>query len=217
MFSPSQFRVDDAAQIAAFVETRRFATLVAAGPDGPVAAYAPLVLRRDGAGCVTRLVGHLARGNPLADIAKARGSVRALAIFHGADAYVTPSWYASKREHGRVVPTWNYVAAEAAGDLTAFEDVSALLGLIEELTDREETPRADRWRVSDAPADYLDKMINAITGIELAVKTLEAKRKLSQNRSEPDRAGVREGLLGSAEPRALMLAHEMLDEEARKP
>ena len=124
MHAPVHFRMNDQAEIAAFIEARHFATLVVAGPDGPQAAHIPMILNRDAAGQPVTLEGHVARNNPVAAIAAQ--SVRALAIFKGADAYVTPSLYLSKREHGKVVPTWNYVAAHVTGTVEAFNDADGV-------------------------------------------------------------------------------------------
>jgi transcriptional regulator len=207
MYTQPVFRMNDSDEAAAFIEARRFATLVIAGADGPEAAHIPMILNRDAGGRPVSLEGHVAKGNPVATIA-AQG-VRALAVFNGADAYVTPSLYLSKREHGRVVPTWNYVAVHAVGVATVFNDAASLQRQIERLTDMMESPSAAPWAVSDAPADYVAKMINGITGLRLAIENIEGMRKLSQNRPEGDRAGVLNGFAHSGDPAAQMLAQDM--------
>jgi len=207
MHAPAHFRMDDQDEMTAFIEARHFATLVVAGPNGPQAAYIPMILNRDDAGRAVSLEGHVARSNPVAAIAAS--GARALAIFHGANAYVTPSLYASKREHGRVVPTWNYIAVEVAGSVEAFGDAASLQHQIERLTDMMERPAAAPWAVSDAPADYVSKLINGITGLCLAVESIEGVRKLSQNKAEDDRAGVLNGFAHSNDSAAQDLAREM--------
>jgi len=118
----------------------------------------------------------------------------ALAIVLGPDAYVTPSWYPSKHEGGRVVPTWNYLAIHAHGTVRFFEEPERLLELVTRLTDRHEQQRPHPWKVSDAPPDYVAGLLKAIVGVELTITRLEGKWKASQNRSEADRRGVEEGL-----------------------
>ncbi len=147
------------------------------------------------------------RTNPVPAIAGQ--PVPALAIFTGADAYVTPSLYLSKREHGKVVPTWNYIAAHVSGAVEAFDDAAALRRQIGLLTDIMEKSAAVPWAVSDAPDDYVAKMINGITGLRLAIENIEGVRKLSQNRPEADRAGVLNGFTHSPDHAARELAAEM--------
>ncbi len=138
------------------------------------------------------LLGHVARPNP-----QARGAlpgVQALAIFQGPDAYITPSWYATKRENGKVVPTWNYVAIHAYGPVEFFDDTERLRAIVTRLTEREERTRAEPWAVTDAPADFIDGMLRGIVGFALSIARLEGKWKMSQNRPAQDRAGVVAGL-----------------------
>jgi transcriptional regulator len=189
------FRMNEQDEMAAFIDARRFATLVANGPDGLVAAHLPMIATRDASGRVSHLCGHVARNNPI--IAVANGSA-ALAVFNGADAYVSPSWYPSKREHGKAVPTWNYVAVEAGGRLETFTDAATLRQHVSDLTDAMEHGRADPWALNDAPEAYVAQMLNGITGLKLAVDSLNGIRKLSQNRNEADRMGVQTALARSA-------------------
>jgi transcriptional regulator len=166
-------------------------TLVTAAGGELDANHVPLLLEATPAP-LGRLVGHVARANPLWSAVAA--GTPALAITLGPDAYVTPSWYPSKQESGRVVPTWNYVAVHAHGTLSFFEERERLLEVVTRLTDRHERLRGTAWKVSDAPADYLEGMLAGIVGVELTLTRLEGKWKTSQNRSAPDRAGVVEGL-----------------------
>lgn len=206
MYAHPAFHVTDSEELTAFIEARRFATLVVAGETGPLAAHLPMIFMRgpDGGGI---LEGHLAKANPL--LQAIAGGAGALAIFHGADAYVSPSHYLSKRVHGRVVPTWNYVAAHVTGFVETFSGAAELHAHIDQLTNAMESGGATPWEVSDAPRDYIDRMIGAVTGVRLRVASIEGIRKLSQNRSEADRAGVFHGFSNSADPGARALAHAM--------
>jgi transcriptional regulator len=167
------------------------ATLVTTGEGGLDATHLPLLLEPE-PGPLGRLVGHVARANPQWRATPAGGA--ALAILLGPDAYVTPSWYPSKREAGMVVPTWNYLAVHAHGVVRFFEDRARLLDVVTRLTERHEAGRAHPWAVADAPPDYVEAMLGGIVGVELTVTRLEGKWKASQNRSEADRRGVEEGL-----------------------
>jgi transcriptional regulator len=207
MHAPAHFRIDDTAELAAFIEARHFATLVVSGEAGPLAAHIPMILTRDADGAPTTLEGHVARNNPLA-IAAARGA-QALAIFTGPDAYVTPSLYLSKREHGKVVPTWNYMAVHVTGAAATFDDANALHQQVSQMTDTMEQPTAVPWKVTDAPDDYIAKMLNAIIGVRVSIVSIEGIAKLSQNRPESDRAGVLNGFTHSHDHAARQLAAEM--------
>lgn len=207
MHAPVHFRVDDQAELAAFIEGRHFGTLVVASDSGPQAAHIPMLLNRDAEGKPVSLEGHVARNNPVAAIAAQ--PARALAIFNGADAYVTPSLYLSKREHGKVVPTWNYIAAQVTGVVETFSDADALRNQVGRITDMMEQSAAVPWKVSDAPQDYVAKMLMAITGLRLTFESIEGVRKLSQNRNEADRAAVQSGFAHSTDPSARQLAAEM--------
>ena len=181
------------------------ATLVTTGTAGLDASHVPLLLEPE-PGPLGRLVGHVARANPQWS-ATPDGSA-ALAIVLGPDAYVTPSWYPSKREGGRVVPTWNYLAIHATGTVRFFDESGRLLELVTRLTDRHEQGRPHPWKVSDAPPDYVDGLLKAIVGVELTITRLEGKWKASQNRSEADRRGVEEGLRDAGHPELAGLVRE---------
>jgi transcriptional regulator len=178
-----------------FIESRALGALVTASPsDGLFATHLPLVLDRT-RGEHGVLEGHVARGNPHHELALSAGD--ALVIFQGADAYVTPSWYAAKVEHGRVVPTWNYVAVHAYGTLRFVDDDSFLARHLEALTTRHESGREMPWSTADAPADYIAQLRRGIVGVELTITRLEGKWKMSQNRSDADIDGVVRGLASS--------------------
>jgi len=207
VYVPHFNRMDDDS-VADFLDTIGTAELVTVGADGyPVATLMPFL--RDG----DRLLMHMARGNP--HWKAIEPGTPALAIVAGAQAYISPAWYAAKQEHGRVVPTWNYSAVHLTGRVTAHHDDAWLRDVVERLTDRHEAGRDGRWHVDDAPADFIAKQLKAIVGIELTVERVEAKAKLSQNRSDEDRAGVVEGLEQSAAARDAQVAADMRAAERR--
>ena len=182
-----RFNVMDADDVRPFVEAVATAQLVTVGEDGlPDATFLPVLWEGD------RLVGHLARAN--AHWRRIVDGSPALAIVTGPDTYVSPSWYATKAEHGKVVPTWNYSVVHLRGRIVVHDDPEWVRALVTRLTDRHESARDEPWAVTDAPADYIDKNLRPIVGVELAVSSVEAKAKLSQNRSDEDRAGVARGL-----------------------
>jgi transcriptional regulator len=196
MYLPKQFEQTDPAQLIALMREQPLATLILVSDDGaPTADLIPLEFAPDeGEHGVLR--GHVARANPL----WRRAGREALAVFTGPEAYVSPGWYASKREHGKVVPTWNYTMVQARGLLSTVEDAPWLHELVSRLTNQHEAGRAAPWRVTDAPNAYVDQMLRAIVGIEIALTSLAGKWKVSQNRSAADRDGVVHGLVDSAQP-----------------
>lgn len=206
-YPPFEMRSDD--DKAAFVAARRFCNLVVSGPNGPQAAHMPMLLRRDAEGRLT-LEGHVARSNPVA--ALAASGVRALAIFNGVDTYVTPSLYPSKQVHGKVAPTWNYIAVQITGELHAFTDAAQLRDQLEALTDTMEHNQPAPWAVGDAPEEFTAKLLNAIAGVRMVVETMEGVRKLNQNQKPADREGVLVGLSQSNDPLARLVASEMTKE-----
>lgn len=193
MYVPPAFREDDPAELARIIRSARLSTLVTATPEGLVATPLPLFLEEDEDGQFV-LHGHLAKANPQWRL-PAIGE--AMVIFSGPDAYVTPSWYESKREHGKVVPTWNYVAVHAYGPAEFYEDDARLLDVVRRLTDLHEGGRAASWAVADAPEPFVRAQLKGIVGLRLPITRLEGKRKMSQNRSAADREGVAAGLLAS--------------------
>lgn len=190
MYAPPAFREDDPAELHRLISETRPSTLVTATADGIVATPLPLIFDKvEGSHGV--LYGHLAKANPQWSI-PVMGE--AMVIFNGPDAYVTPSWYATKREHGKVVPTWNYVAVHAYGTVEFFEDETRLHDAVSRLTRLHETPRAEPWAVTDAPEPFIKAQLKGIVGMRLAISRIEGKVKMSQNRSEADRHGVAKGL-----------------------
>lgn len=200
MYIPPSFAERDLPTLHAFIEAHPFAVLVSASAtDGLFATHLPVVLDRD-AGAHGTLMGHLARANAHSRHLAA-GAGEAMLIFTGPDAYITPEWYPAKRDHGRVVPTWNYVAVHAYGTVRLRAEPAFLRAHLEALTARHEAGRARPWAVSDAPAEFIAQQMQAIVGLELEITRLEGKWKMSQNRSGADIAGVIEGLSTSDAPR----------------
>jgi transcriptional regulator len=206
MYTPKAFEVTDVAAMQQQIDKTRLAVLVTNGEHGLQASHLPLLLRREPDTCGT-LYGHLAKANPQWRDLAAGGE--ALVIFSGADAYISPSYYPSKAEHEKVVPTWNYLAVHAYGRAEVFTDAERLRELVGDLTDKHESGRNQPWSVDDAPADYIATMLGAIVGLALPIERLEGKRKLGQNRSAQDYAGVREGLAASTDPQDRDIARLM--------
>jgi transcriptional regulator len=186
MYAPPAFSVDDVGASVALARTAGFGHLVVLGPDGLSSTPVPFVV--DDAGTAVRM--HLARPN---DVWRA-APCRALLVVPVSDAYVSPSWYPSKAEHGKVVPTWNYEVVHAHGELVVHDDAAWVRNQIDDLTALHEGSFAVPWHVDDAPAEFIDALQRGIVGVELQVSRWEAKRKLSQNRSVDDRAGALAGM-----------------------
>jgi transcriptional regulator len=190
MYNPASFRETDPAVLREAVRAWPLATLVTCGARGLEATHLPMLYSGD------TLRGHIARANP--QWHQVETGAEALAIFTGPEHYISPNWYPSKREHGRVVPTWNYVAVHVRGRIAFHDDVEWLRALVTELTDEHERGSAAPWRVTDAPLEYIDAQLKAIVGVEIAVTSVEGKWKLSQNRPDTDIEGVIDGLGGEA-------------------
>lgn len=203
MYLPEIFHETNVEEIAGLVERRPLATLVTLQDGSLVADHIPCLFDATG----KTLRAHVARANPVWRAFDP--SVDALAIFTGLDHYVTPSWYATKRETGKVVPTWNYEVVHIYGRLRAFDDDEWKRALLRDLTARREAARSEPWALEDAPEDFIAAQLKAIVGIEISVSRIEAKRKLSQNRAAADRAGVIVGLRAEGEPEADEMAKTM--------
>ncbi|MEV0665687.1 FMN-binding negative transcriptional regulator [Actinomadura luteofluorescens] len=185
MYVPAHFSADDA-EVRELLAGCGAADLVTASPRGLVATYLP-VLYDPAVGEHGAVLAHVARNN---DQWREPASGESLLIVHGPDAYVSPSWYASKAEHGRVVPTWNYLTAHVYGRLIVHDDPAWVESMVRRLTERHEQGRAPAWAVDDAPPAFVAGQLRAIVGLELRVTRVEAKAKMSQNRPEADIAGV---------------------------
>jgi len=192
VYVPAHFKEDHIDTLHELIRGAGLATLVSMTADGLIASHAPMMIDPDPAPYGT-LIGHLAKANPHARVADP--GIQTLVIFQGPDGYITPSYYAAKREHGKVVPTWNYAAIHAYGTLEVFDDPVRLLAVVTRLTNQYEAKRALPWAVSDAPDDFVQGMLRGIVGIALPIARLEGKVKMSQNRPAADQAGVIDGLV----------------------
>jgi transcriptional regulator len=191
IYNPPAFKESDLPALQAQIVASGLTTLISVGANGPIVSNLPIVFDA-GASPYGTISGHLARGNPQwreSDLTKP-----ALALFMGADAYVSPGWYVSKKEHGKVVPTWNYSMIVASGRLEIFEDADALRAQVETLTKRFEAQFEKPWEVADAPEDFVARQIKGIVGVRLHIESIEGKAKLNQNRSAADQEGVVAGL-----------------------
>lgn len=208
MYTPRTNAEERPEVLTAFMRAHPFVTLVSAGPANELwATHLPVVYLAAG-GLHGTIEGHVARANPHHKLVRAAAEQAApgtapresLVIFTGPHAYVTPAWYPGKAVHGREVPTWNYIAVHAYGTLRLREDVSWLMAHLTRLADQSEAARPDPWAVSDAPAEYVAQELRAIVGFELQITRIEARWKMSQNRSSEDIDGVVEGLGASERP-----------------
>ncbi len=190
MYQPSAFREERLEILHALIRAHPLATLITAGTGGLIANLVPFTLAD--AGDKGTLRAHIAKANDQAEPLKA--GAETLVVFHGPEAYITPSWYPSRKEHGRVVPTWNYVVVQVRGTPHVIDDPAWLRAQIVDLTSRLENQRPEPWKVSDAPQPFIESQLNEIIGIELPIVSIEGKWKVSQNRSAADRQGVYEGL-----------------------
>jgi transcriptional regulator len=193
MYLPPAFAETDSTVITEILANHALAQLVVAGPDGLVATPVPMLVRGEVGVDGWSLVGHLAKANPVLVAGPA------LAIFTGVEAYISPSAYVTKREHGRVVPTWNYETVHVHGELVFHAEPEWILELVSALTTSLESGRSEPWSVTDAPSDYVDGLLRALVGIELLPTKLTAKRKLSQNQPVANAEGVR-ALLSTGTP-----------------
>jgi transcriptional regulator len=191
LYVPEHFRETRIEVLRALIARYPLGALVAVTSEGITANHIPMQLLPAADGPAL-LRGHIARANPLWRLLQNDAPV--LAVFIGPDHYVSPTWYPSKREHGKAVPTWNYATVHIRGQIRFIEDGGWLRSLVESLTDEHERGIPNRWRISDAPPDFIDGMVRAIVGFEIRVSAIEGKVKASQNRSAADRAGVAEAL-----------------------
>jgi len=194
MYVPRHFSIEDPACLHEFMRAHPLATLVTHGAEGLDANHVPLMVR--GAEGAERLVGHVARSNPLWED---HADEHVLCVFQGPDHYISPSAYPSKVEHGKVVPTWNYAVVHARGLLRVIDDRDWLHALVTDLTHAHEAGQAAPWNVTDAPVDYIERMLGAIVGIEIEVTEMVGKWKVSQNQVATNRAGVVQALSGGDE------------------
>jgi len=216
MYQPAhgRFTVADPAALLGELSAVVPATLVTSGPAGMRATILPMLFdAADGEHGTLR--GHVARGNPHWREIADDGTTETIAIFNGPDAYISPAWYEEKRLTGKVVPTWNYTTVVAHGRLILHHEPEWLLPHVRRLVERHEAARTEPWSVDDAPADFVTLQAKAIVGLELRLERIDAKRKLTQNRSEADFDGVVEALSGGS-PREQAVAAEMRRETRRR-
>ena len=202
MYRPPAFREDRPEVLHEVIRAYPLGTLVTAGSSGLIANVIPFSLRVHNGGAV--LCAHLAKANE--QISELRQGLPLLVIFQGPQAYISPSWYPTKQEHGKAVPTWNYVIVQAHGLPRVIDDPEWLLSQVGELTDTHEAGRAESWNVADAPEPYIRSMLNGIVGLEIPIDRLEGKWKVSQNQPEQNRFGVVDGLRGDGH---MALANEV--------
>jgi len=211
VYQPEHHRVDDLKQMHALMRARPLGILASAGAAGLFATHLPTVLKDDGRYGLVEC--HLARANPhWKDLAR---GIEALMIFQGIEGYITPAWYPSKAEHGKVVPTWNYSVVHVYGHPEIMEDEHWLRSHVTELTAQQERVRAEPWAVSDAPESFIAVMLRGIVGIRFAIERIEGKWKISQNRETRDREGVADGLLARGEGDDLQMAELVASKIAR--
>ncbi|HEX8165713.1 MAG TPA: FMN-binding negative transcriptional regulator [Beijerinckiaceae bacterium] len=202
MYQPAHHREDRLDVQHALIRAFPLGILVTTGPSGLVANHVPFLIDPEVSRLGT-LRAHVARANPLW---KEAADQEVLVVFQGAERYVTPSWYAMKRETGKVVPTWNYAVVHAYGRMTVIQDEVWLKTQIEDLTRFNEAARSEPWAVTDAPAPFVDAMVRGIVGLSIEIARIEGKWKVSQNRPAADREGVVEGLRAEADERADAMA-----------
>lgn len=201
MYLPKHFAENNVAEMHALMRAHPLATLISQGPDGLNANHIPLLLAD--AEPYGTLQGHVARANPLWKAGNVAGEV--LVVFQGDESYISPSGYATKAEHGKVVPTWNYAAVHAYGELKVIEDPAWIFGQISALTATNEAALPQPWAVTDAPADYIEKMLGAIVGIEITINRLLGKWKVSQNQPAANQASLIAALEKAGDPMAALI------------
>lgn len=192
MYVPSHFKEDDTGKLQQYIRDYGFGLLIVADDGGIEANHVPFYLSSEQGGTLGQLQCHLARSNPVWQ--RLHDGARVLAVFQGPDAYVSPSWYETKADTGRVVPTWNYLAVHAEGSARIIEDSTWLKHHLHRLTDQHEASMSNPWSVDDAPTDFTERLVKAIVGVEIKIEVLTGKLKASQNQPEKNRAGVKAGL-----------------------
>ena len=203
MYIPKHFEETRVDVIHALIRAQPLATLVTLSSGGLNANHVPLHLAESPAPFGT-LLGHVARANPM--LSDLTSNIESLAVFHGPNVYITPSWYATKKETGKVVPTWNYAVVHAYGFLRVVDNAAWLRAQLEDLTTHNEAPLAEPWAVSHAPQDYIEKLMTAIVGIEMVITRLSGKWKVSQNQPARNQASIVAGLEASSLPEAPSMA-----------
>lgn len=208
MYIPSHFEEPRIEVMHDLIQTRPLATVITLSSGGIDANHIPLHLS-DTEGRLGVLRGHVARANSMRH--ELIQDVEALAVFHGPDSYISPSWYPAKQEHGRVIPTWNYAVVHAYGTLKIVDDPVWLMEHLQALTTKHEMAFPEPWAVSDAPGDFIEKLLENIIGIEIAITRLKGKWKASQNQSLKNQLGIINGLNGDGGSRELEMADLVME------
>ncbi|MEM3448766.1 MAG: FMN-binding negative transcriptional regulator [Nitrososphaerota archaeon] len=213
MYTPHWFRVDRLDVLQDTINKISFGTIITSGSDGIMASHVPMLIDPS-RGHLGILFGHLAKGNP--QWKETFPGSEALAIFIGPNAYITPNWYFTKKETGKVVPTWNYISVQVRGTMTFIVDHDKLLDIVTKLTNHHEQSSVIPWKVNDAPPDYIDEELRSIVGFEMKVSKIEGMRKLSQNRNKKDVEGVIIGLTKRGKLLDKLVAEEMEHQEPKE-
>lgn len=190
MYNPSPFKQQDDQQLKGFITQYPLATLVSINSSGLEANHIPLYFIEEAGKLLLR--GHIAKANPLWKEAGDKSQV--LIIFQGPQSYISPNWYPSKKEHGKVVPTWNYACVHLSGEISFISDNAWKLDMLNTLTNKSERHQAAPWKVADSPEGYIERLMAGIVGIEISLSSMQGKWKMSQNKSDSDHQGVVDGL-----------------------
>lgn len=209
MYTPAYHAFNDIEKMRAHIAAHSLGAWVCHAHGQLIANHIPFMLDAKH-GSHGRLLAHVSRANPV--WRQLIGGAPSVVMFMGPSAYITPSWYPGKRQHGKVVPTWNYVTVHAHGMARAMEDTCWILDVLNRLTDTQESQRTEPWKVSDAPSAYIDKMLRAVVGIEITIDRVEGRLKVSQDENEQDRRGTFEGLQHSTDASTQVLASLVLGE-----
>ncbi len=204
MYVPEHFKEDDKDKLHQYIRDYSFGLLIISDDEGIEANHLPfhLVTKADNSAGILQC--HLARSNPV--WRRLQDGAAVLAVFTGPDAYISPSWYATKAETGQVVPTWNYLAVHVQGQPQIIQDPTWLKQHLHQLIDQHESGRVEPWSMDDAPPDYTDRLMQAIVGIEITITSLTGKLKASQNQPERNRVGVKAGLEASQDTQAIAMS-----------
>lgn len=208
MYTPKYHALTDIAEMHTHIAAHPLGSWVCTASSQLIANHIPFILDTQH-GAHGRLLGHVSRANPV--WCELAGGAPSVVMFMGPHAYITPSWYPGKNQHGKVVPTWDYVTVHAHGMARAIEDAGWILDVISRLTDAQESRRQNPWKVSDAPSAYIDRLLRAVVGIEITIERLEGRLKVSQDEDEQDRWGTVNGLRQTHEAAAPALADIVLD------
>lgn len=205
MYIPRKFKQENIEKLVSFIQTHSFATLVVNTSSGLEAMHLPVLLEQKDD--TLYLEGHIARANPL--WRKVEQGSNVLTVFHGPNCYISPSFYPTKGETGKAVPTWNYVVAHVTGMISFIHDKEWIYGVIDRITKAHETGRTEPWAINDAPEGYIEKMLPAIVGVQIEISSMEGQWKLSQNQPEVNQDGVKQQLLASGDAAAVAMAKLM--------